>query len=141
MADSAQDRTLPASPRKLKKARDEGQVARSRDLGHFATLGGVIGVLAATAPTLSHWLGELLTQGLRFDAALMQRPEQMVERLGDLRNSGHDILLDTHIWFNTRYSRRREGYLYTLRCCDDRYRNVDPDRQQRSHGFVRADSR
>ena len=41
MADtSAQDKNLPASPRKLEKARAEGQVARSRDLGHFAAIAG-----------------------------------------------------------------------------------------------------
>ena len=38
MSDSAQDRTLPATARKISKAREEGQVARSRDLGHFAAL-------------------------------------------------------------------------------------------------------
>ena len=39
MADSsAQDRNLPASQRKLQKAREEGQLPRSRDLGHFAAL-------------------------------------------------------------------------------------------------------
>ena len=41
MADtSAQDKNLPASQRKLDKARAEGQVARSRDLGHFAAIAG-----------------------------------------------------------------------------------------------------
>ena len=40
MADeSSQDRNLPASQRKIDKARREGQVARSRDLGHLAALG------------------------------------------------------------------------------------------------------
>jgi flagellar biosynthetic protein FlhB len=37
MADS-QDKQLPASARKLSKAREDGQVARSRDLGHFAAM-------------------------------------------------------------------------------------------------------
>ncbi|MDE1950374.1 MAG: EscU/YscU/HrcU family type III secretion system export apparatus switch protein, partial [Burkholderiales bacterium] len=39
MADDSQDRHLPASARKIEKARGEGQVARSRDLGHLAALG------------------------------------------------------------------------------------------------------
>ena len=39
MADSnSHDRNLPASQRKLEKAKAEGQVARSRDLGHFAAI-------------------------------------------------------------------------------------------------------
>ena len=33
-----QDRNLPASPRRLEKAREEGQVARSRELVTFVML-------------------------------------------------------------------------------------------------------
>ncbi|KPF50892.1 flagellar biosynthetic protein FlhB [beta proteobacterium AAP121] len=83
MADDNQDRQLPASERKLKKAREDGQVARSRDLGHFAALGGAVALLAALAPVLSNWMSELVTQGLRFDAANVQNPSRMVERLGE----------------------------------------------------------
>ena len=84
MADSAQDRNLPASQRKLDKAREDGQVARSRDLGHFATIAGAVGLLVALAPTLNGWLAGLLSDGLRFDARLVAHPEQMTERLADL---------------------------------------------------------
>jgi flagellar biosynthetic protein FlhB len=83
MSDDNQDRQLPATERKLKKAREEGQVARSRDLGHFAALGGAVALLAALAPVLSNWMSELVTQGLRFDAANVQNPSRMVERLGE----------------------------------------------------------
>ena len=38
MAETAQDRHLPASARKIQKAREDGQVARSRDLGHFGAI-------------------------------------------------------------------------------------------------------
>ena len=38
MADHRQDKNLPASQRKLDKAARDGQVARSRDLGHFAAI-------------------------------------------------------------------------------------------------------
>ncbi|HLL13246.1 MAG TPA: EscU/YscU/HrcU family type III secretion system export apparatus switch protein, partial [Rubrivivax sp.] len=70
MADSsAQDRNLPASQRKIEKARDDGQVARSRDLGHFAALTAGVALLAFLAPEVCAWLGRLLTQSLRFDAA------------------------------------------------------------------------
>ena len=50
---SAQDKNLPASPRKLEKAREEGQVARSRDLGHFAAVAGGGAALFATLPHLA----------------------------------------------------------------------------------------
>jgi flagellar biosynthetic protein FlhB len=81
MADSAQDRKLPASRRKIDKARADGQVARSRDLGHFAAVSGGVALLLATAPELSDWLTRLLATGLRFDAAQLSHPEAMLERL------------------------------------------------------------
>jgi flagellar biosynthetic protein FlhB len=84
MAETAQDRQLPASQRKIEKARTEGQVARSRDLGHFGAVGAVVLLLAALAPQISAWLGRLLAQGLSFDATLMAHPEAMVRRLGML---------------------------------------------------------
>ena len=82
--DSAQDKTLPASPRKLRKAREEGQVARSRDLGHFTVVaaGGVL--VVAFAPQLIGWMQRLLSEGLRFDAASVAEPSFMLERLADL---------------------------------------------------------
>jgi flagellar biosynthetic protein FlhB len=43
----AQDRNLPASERKKSKARKDGQVARSRDLGHLAVIGGGSALLSS----------------------------------------------------------------------------------------------
>mgnify|MGYP001043027497 CR=1 FL=1 len=60
MDDTAQDRKLPATQRKIDKARTEGQVARSRDLGHFGALGVGVGLLAAFAPEVTAWLGGLV---------------------------------------------------------------------------------
>ena len=84
MADSAQDRQLPATQRKIKKSRSEGQVARSRDLGHFAAIGLGVALAATLAPELSTGAGQLLAAGLRFDAALLAQPGAMTERLADL---------------------------------------------------------
>jgi flagellar biosynthetic protein FlhB len=81
MADDAQDRQLPATERKIRKARAEGQVARSRDLGHLAALGSGLALLMAFAPQLSAWLGQMLGDGLRFDAATLASPGAMTERL------------------------------------------------------------
>ena len=84
MADDAQDRHLPASSRKIQKARSEGQVARSRDLGHLAALGAGMALLVGFAPQISVWLGNILGDGLRFDAATLARPGVMTERLAQL---------------------------------------------------------
>ena len=56
MSDSAQDRNLPASARKVRKARGDGQVARSRDLGHFAALAVGGALLVVFGPDLGGWL-------------------------------------------------------------------------------------
>lgn len=84
MADSAQDKRLPATQRKINKARKEGQVARSRDLGHFAALGLGVAMLAVFASELSVWLGRIVADGLSFNAAHVQAPAAMGERLAAL---------------------------------------------------------
>lgn len=85
MADEGgQDRQLPASERKIRKAREEGQVARSRDLGHFAALAVGGAVLVAFAPLLVERLRQLLAHGLRFDAHALASPQLMLERLSEL---------------------------------------------------------
>jgi flagellar biosynthesis protein FlhB len=85
MADAgAQDRHLPASQRKLDKARADGQLVRSRDLSHFAAIAAGGGALVATAPLLSRWLQGALAEALRFDRSSVADPHAMAERLGAL---------------------------------------------------------
>ncbi len=81
MADNAQDRKLPATQRKIDKARSEGQVARSRDLGHLGALGSGVALIAIFAPDATAWLTQLLADALRFDAAQVSQTESMIERL------------------------------------------------------------
>ncbi|MFM7533364.1 MAG: flagellar biosynthesis protein FlhB [Rubrivivax sp.] len=83
MADSAQDKQLPASQRKIQKSREEGQVARSRDLGHFAAcfIGGL--AIVVTAPQVVQWLRGVLARQLKFDATTLANPHAMGDRLVD----------------------------------------------------------
>ena len=81
---SSQDRNLPASQRKLTKAREEGQVARSRDFGHFVAIGACGALLAAFAPLVADWLQQMLMTGLRFDSSAVHNPGLMGERLIEL---------------------------------------------------------
>ena len=81
---SSQDRNLPASQRKLNKAREDGQVARSRDLGHFVAIAACGAMLVAAAPMLTEWLQQTLVQGLRFDRSAIESSAAMGERLQGL---------------------------------------------------------
>ncbi len=81
MADNAQDRQLPATQRRIDQARKDGQVARSRDLGHFGAIGAVVALLAALTPKTADWLRGLLVDGLHFDAVVVSDPQSMFDRL------------------------------------------------------------
>jgi flagellar biosynthetic protein FlhB len=74
MAD-AQDRNLPASARKIAKARREGQVPRSRDLAHFAAMGIAAALMFTAMPTVVEFVRRLLAEGLTFDRAAVLSPQ------------------------------------------------------------------
>ena len=79
-ADS-QNRNLPASQRKLEKARADGQLPRSRDLGHFAALAaGGLG-LAASLPGAAAWLQHVLANALRLGPGAAGDPTLMTLQL------------------------------------------------------------
>jgi len=77
----AQDKQLPASARKLAKAREEGQVVRSKDLGHFLVILAATGVLLGLTPVWMSKIQNLLQTGLRFDARTVANGDVMAERL------------------------------------------------------------
>lgn len=88
MESSSQDRNLPASERKLKKARDDGQVARSRDLSHLAVLGTGALSLMVLAPLMFDQLKLHLSRQLAFDANAINHPQVMLSRLQDMALTG-----------------------------------------------------
>lgn len=81
MSNDAQDRNLPATERKIRKAREDGQVARSRDLGHFLVVAGGVAAVLVASPWMTGWLLDMMAAELRFGAAELQRPALMGERL------------------------------------------------------------
>ena len=78
MDQGSQDRNLPASERKLKKARDDGQVGRSQDLSHLAVLGSGAMAVLVLAPILFDHLKHSMGQQLSFDASTVMRPGNML---------------------------------------------------------------
>ncbi|UUX96994.1 flagellar biosynthesis protein FlhB [Aquabacterium sp. J223] len=78
------DKRLPPTEKRLRKAREEGQVARSRELGNFAAVAACGALLVAAAAPLGGWLLDLVAAGLRFDLQVLQSPQAMTERLPPL---------------------------------------------------------
>jgi flagellar biosynthetic protein FlhB len=81
MSSSAQDKNLPATAHRLKKARDEGNIARSKDLGHLAVLGGGAIALMALLPQGFQGLLSALRGHLSFDLQTLAQPTLLTERL------------------------------------------------------------
>lgn len=86
--DSSQDRTLPATERKLQKARTDGQAARSRDLSHLAILGMGAVSLLVLGPQLLDRIQLEMSHQLLFDAATVGSPHRMLERLQSMTAVG-----------------------------------------------------
>ncbi len=80
----ADDRHLPPTEKKLRKARSEGQVARSRDLSHFAAIAACGAMLVAFAPRLGTWLRDMLASALSFDRKAIADTDAMATHLGPL---------------------------------------------------------
>ncbi len=97
--ESSQDRNLPATERKLQKARTDGQAARSRDLSHLAILGTGAACLLIFTPQIFDQLLRAMGQQLAFDAHTVQVPGNMVTRLqamsaiGILASAGFSLMI------------------------------------------------
>ena len=88
MESGSQDRNLPATERKLRKAREDGQVSRSEDLKHLAVLGSGTAGLLVLAPVLFDRLQQSMGQQLSFDAASVRQTASMLTRLADASSIG-----------------------------------------------------
>jgi len=82
--ESSQEKNLPASERKLQKAREDGQGARSRDLSHLAILGAGAGCMLVMAPALMDHMQLAMGRQLAFNSAIVMAPGTMLKRLSDM---------------------------------------------------------
>jgi len=83
MDSGSQDRNLPATERKLQKARDDGQVSRSEDLSHLAVLGAGSLAVVSLAPRLYELLRQEMGRQLTFDALTIQGTGSLFLRLNE----------------------------------------------------------
>ncbi|WP_353151999.1 flagellar biosynthesis protein FlhB [Pollutimonas bauzanensis] len=76
--DSDLEKTEPASQRRLEKAREEGQVVRSRELNTFMLLGAGVAVLWFGGARMYEGLNGILRSGLWFDLRVGQDTNVML---------------------------------------------------------------
>ena len=128
MAD-AQERTLPASEKKLSKAREDGQVARSRDLAHLMVVGVGGVVLVLVMPRLGDWLLRLLSTGLRFDLQRLSQPDAMSSQLAMLTWAWLAVLLPLGaigITLTLGASLASGGWNFTMKPLSPKFSKLDP---------------
>ncbi|TBW12462.1 flagellar type III secretion system protein FlhB [Azotobacter chroococcum subsp. isscasi] len=89
MADesSDQEKTEAASPRRLEKAREEGQVARSRELTTFLLLLSGVAALWGMGGVLHERLSQVMEQALLFERAQAFDAARMLARFWELGES------------------------------------------------------
>lgn len=80
----AQDRQLPASERKIRRARESGQVPRSRDLGHLSSVTLVGGFLFLLGPEVSQRLTTMLANAYRFDTHALVGTDWIASRMSEM---------------------------------------------------------
>jgi flagellar biosynthetic protein FlhB len=81
MDSSTQDKNLPATPRRLQKARQDGQVPRAKDLSNLAVLGGGMVVLFVFVPWGYERIRQAMQLSFTFDAHSIRHPEVILENL------------------------------------------------------------
>lgn len=86
--ESSQDKSLPATARKLQKTRENGQTSRSRDLSHLAVLGMGCAMVLAGGPTLLQHMRIEVGRQFTFDGATVLSTQFMLERLGSMISLG-----------------------------------------------------
>ena len=77
------EKTEPASPRRLEKAREEGQVARSRELVTFVMLATGLACLWSMGESMAVQLGSALRNGLQFERAAAFDTSHMMVQAGN----------------------------------------------------------
>ncbi|WP_322994676.1 flagellar biosynthesis protein FlhB [Castellaniella sp.] len=91
--DSDLEKTEPASPRRLEKAREEGQVARSRELGTFLALMSGITLIWMGGGAMYRTLEGVLYNGLSFDPLIMRDTQVMLDNAANSAWQGLLIVL------------------------------------------------
>lgn len=88
MADSAEEKTFPATEKRKREARERGQLPRSRELSTAVVMGAGAALLVAWGSALGGRTRAFMQEGLRFDAAALADPARMPAAIGGALRSG-----------------------------------------------------
>jgi len=88
MAESAEEKTLPATEKRKREARERGQLPRSRELSTAVVMGAGAALLVAWGSALGGRTLAFMQDGLRFDAAALADPARMPAAIGGALRSG-----------------------------------------------------
>jgi len=91
--ESDQERSLPATPRRLEQAREEGHLPRSRELGTSLVLVTAAAACWWLGPSLAQGMGSLVRSGLVFDHASVLDGNIMLLQLGAAAREGLGLML------------------------------------------------
>ncbi|MGB9096983.1 flagellar biosynthesis protein FlhB [Erwinia sp.] len=86
--DSEEEKTESATPHRIEKAREEGQIPRSRELTSVLMLVAGLSILWVTGASMARKVGALLADGLKFNHSVVSDTSQMLHLLGNLVQQG-----------------------------------------------------
>jgi len=127
--DSSEDKNLPATERKLQKARDDGQAPRSQDLSHLAVLGASAAALWLAAPYAMDALVQAMGRQLAFDATTMRAPASMFPRLQAMLLVGLAISLSAALLSALAAmasSLASGGWIFSLKPLEPQFNRLNP---------------
>lgn len=82
--DSDQEKTEAPTPHRIEKAREDGQIPRSRELTSLLMLLAGVSILWVGGAPLGRKLGAMLAAGLHFDHSIINDPSLIVGQIGSL---------------------------------------------------------
>lgn len=127
--ESSQDKSLPATERKLQKTREQGQTSRSRDLSHLAVMGIGGALVLIAGPFMMEHLRLAMSEQLSFDAATVLAPQKMIERLLDMLVLGFVGVTVFALIINAAsvlFSLMSGGWIFSLQPIMPQFKRINP---------------
>lgn len=123
------EKTEPASPKRIEQAREEGQVARSPELGTFIVLASACCAMWLLGGHLANGMSGLMRSGMRFDRLGAFGDQVLIERLGEQGTGALLVLLPIlgvlalaavigPLLLN--------GWLFTFKALEPKFSRLDP---------------